>query len=262
MLQVRDAPHRRGRLVRIRTRVGRVPARVLDQAGVGEEAAGQPGQRLPGGAGEQVGQAGLAAGQPGQVQRAGQERPLARRPAPFPPLEVALPGLALPRREALHLRGHRPGIAARVEDAAVGKVIPAHRDRPGSGSPARPACGPPPRPARRTGPGGSAGTGRARRRSRPGAARSACRPAHGGARTAGPGVPGRPAGSRWPCCPPRRRSPRHHSWAPRSSGWLRVRRAQASAAGMPMPRAPASAIARPWWKITANPTVSITAITV
>ena len=133
MLQVRDASHRRGRLVRVRTRVGRVPARVLDQAGVGEEAAGQPGQRLPGGAGEQVGQAGLTAGEPGQVQRAGQERALTRRPAPLPPLEVALPGLALPRREALHLGGHRPGIAARVEDAAVRKVIPAHRVDLGQG---------------------------------------------------------------------------------------------------------------------------------
>ena len=133
MLQVRDAADRGGRQVGGGAGVGRVPARVLDQPRIGEEPAGQPGQRLPGRAGEEVGQAGLAARHPGQVQGAGQERPLTRGPAPFPPLEIALPGLALARREPLHLRGHRTRIAARVQDAAVREVIPAHRIDLGQG---------------------------------------------------------------------------------------------------------------------------------
>ena len=133
VLQVRDASHRRGRLVRVRTRVGRVPAGVLDQAGVGEEAAGQPGQRLPGGAGEQVGQAGLAAGEPGQVQRAGQERALTRRPAPLAPTRssAARPGpaparSAPPRRPSPRDRCARRGRCRRGSDTGT-------PDRPRSG---------------------------------------------------------------------------------------------------------------------------------
>ncbi len=127
MLQVRNASDRRRRQIGGRAGVGRIPAGVLDQPRVGEEPGRQPGQRLPRRAGEQVGQAGPAAGQPGQVKRAGQERPLARGPAPLPPLEVALPGLALPGREPLHLGGHRPRVTARVQDTAVREAVTAYR---------------------------------------------------------------------------------------------------------------------------------------
>ncbi len=263
MLQVRDAADRRRRPVGGGPGVGRVPAHVLDQPRVGEEPARQPGQRLPGRAGEQVGQAGLAAGQPGQVQRAGQEGPLARGPAPFPPLEIPLPGPALPGREPLHLRGHRARIAARVQDAAVREVIPAHRIDLGQGHQlVQLAAGLGGERAEQVRE-GQQGRAEPEREAGPAqlgqlaaqlmAALEQLDPVPPGGQPDRGGHAAHPAADHHDithgrCNPPVR---------------LRVRRrAQASAAGMPMPSAPATTTARPCGNITANPTASITAITV